>query len=98
MLLQQVDFENLRFIQNVIDWTSLDNDMATIRSRGLISRRLARIEDPTRVTLEWLNYAIPVIVLLGFAAWVYSRRRQIQPVTEAGDRPIEGPARQGGGA
>ena len=32
--------ENLRFVENLIDWVSLDSDMMKIRSRGLVSRRL----------------------------------------------------------
>ena len=41
--------ENLRFIENVIDWTTLDSDMMAIRARGLASRRLDRTAPRTQI-------------------------------------------------
>lgn len=65
--------ENLRFVQNVIDWTTLDSDLATIRSRGLVSRRLERVE--SEGWLEAINTLFPALALALAGAWIFHRRR-----------------------
>ena len=72
--------ENLRFVQNVIDWAGVDNELAAIRSRGLKSRRLERVEPGTQSTIEIINYLIPAGVLLAFGIFLYRKRRQQKPV------------------
>ena len=82
--------ENLRFLQNVVDWMSLDNDLASIRSRGLVSRRLEASEPGQRQALEIANYVIPTVALLAFATWTFRRRRLqapvLRPTGASGDR------------
>jgi ABC-2 type transport system permease protein len=83
--LSQVDggffVENLRFAQNLIDWVSLDNDMLDIRSRGLVSRRLRRLDAGQEMMIEWLNYAAPLVMLVALGSWFRWRRRQTPPLT-----------------
>ena len=76
--------ENLRFVQNVIDWVSLDNDMLSIRARGVTSRRLERIGRGTEIAVEALSYAVPIVSLFAFGGWLHWRRRQTVPLS-AGD-------------
>lgn len=82
--LAQVDggffVENLRFAQNVIDWTSLDNEMLGIRARGLTSRRLERVADATKNVVEWINYLAAALILAVLAAYLQWRRRQVPPL------------------
>jgi ABC-2 type transport system permease protein len=83
--LAQVDggffLENLRFVQNVIDWVALDNDMLSIRARGMVSRRLERIGRPTEVAVEAASYAVPIVLLFGIGAWLHLRRKQAVALT-----------------
>jgi len=72
--------ENLAFMQNLIDWTNLDNDMLGIRSKGAAARRIEPVERGTEVTVEAMNYAIPVALLLALAAYSVVRRRGAVPV------------------
>ena len=76
--------ENLRFTQNVIDWISLDNEMIGIRARGLVSRRLERIEKSAEITVEAISYLIPVVLLslLGFYLQWKRRSAGTVPATE----------------
>lgn len=75
--------ENLRFVQNLIDWVSLDNDMLDIRSRGLVSRRLRRLGSGQETLIENMSYAVPLIVLIGLGAYLRFRRRQTAPLAGA---------------
>jgi ABC-2 type transport system permease protein len=72
--------ENLRFVENLIDWVGLDSEMLGIRSRGLASRRLERIEPRSQVSIEAVNYLVPVLALFGLAAHRYWRRRSTTPL------------------
>jgi ABC-2 type transport system permease protein len=83
--------ENLAFMQNLIDWTNLDNEMLQIRSRGATSRRLGEIPQASRVTIEVANYLAAAAILLGLAAWFHWRRRHTVPVRDtAAPRGAEG--------
>jgi hypothetical protein len=81
--------ENLRFAQNVIDWTGLDNEMLSIRARGLASRRLDRIEESTKTVVEVVNYLVPVGLLVLLGGYLHVRRRQAMPLgSDAADREV----------
>ncbi|HKQ60697.1 MAG TPA: Gldg family protein [Candidatus Polarisedimenticolaceae bacterium] len=75
--------QNLRFVENLIDWITLDNDMVAIRSRGTAPRSLKRTERAQEVTIESANYAIPALLLLGLASWRGWRRRHAAPLLGA---------------
>ncbi len=72
--------QNLRFLENAIDWMSLDSDMVGIRSRGVAARRLDRTEKRAQMTIESSNYLIPAIVLLSVAFLRHWRRRHVTPL------------------
>jgi len=74
--------ENLTFMQNLIDWVNLDNDMLEIRSRGVAVRRIERIERGTEVMIEVVSYAVPFIVLLALAGYSVARRRNVAPILQ----------------
>jgi ABC-2 type transport system permease protein len=82
--------ENLRFLENSIDWMTLDNDMMEIRARTAAIRRLERSEKATEVAIETANYLIPTGLLLALAVARFLRRRSVTPVV--GSRPAPGPA------
>jgi ABC-2 type transport system permease protein len=72
--------QNLRFMENAIDWLTLDADMIQIRSSGAVARRLRQTERATEVTLETVNYLIPAALLLAFGILRFVRRRQTEPI------------------
>ena len=83
--------ENLRFAQNLIDWTGLDNDMLGIRARGLVSRRLERIGEGEEVFIEAVNYVVPVVLLAALGIFLHWKRRQTPPlVSPPGETGMHG--------
>jgi len=76
--------ENLRFAENLIDWTTLDNDMLGIRVRGMVSRRLPRIDRGREITIETVNYVAPVVLLFALGAFLFWKRKQTPPLTAGG--------------
>jgi ABC-2 type transport system permease protein len=71
--------ENLRFVENAIDWMSLDSDMIAIRSRASSARRLKPVPQAMRVTLEASNYIAPPLLLLILGGVHWARRRRVTP-------------------
>ena len=80
--------ENLRFIENVIDWTTLDNDMMAIRARGLASRRLDRISPKAQIGIEATCYIVTLLLLGALAMNMRRRRDQVVPITSS-EQPTE---------
>jgi ABC-2 type transport system permease protein len=78
--------ENLRFVENLIDWVSLDSDMMEIRSRGLVSRRLNAVDKSTELTVEVVNYIVPLIALAALGLTLHYRRRRAAPLFETAPR------------
>ena len=72
--------QNLGFVQNLIDWMNLDNDLIAIRSRVSAARRIARLAKPAEITIEAANYLIPLVVLLGFGLVRFVGRRKVAPL------------------
>jgi len=68
--------ENVRFVENLIDWTTQDSDMIAIRSRGISSRRLAKTERTTEITIESINYMLPWILIVVLAITRYTSRKR----------------------
>ncbi len=87
--------ENLAFVENLIDWTTLDNDLITIRARGAGTRRLERLERRKEITIEGLNYLVPTLFLLGLAGYRVWRRRNTLPVVMIPTVGAGRPARKG---
>ena len=72
--------ENLGFVQNLLDWMNLDNDLIAIRARTATARRIERLPAGAQVTLELVNYLVPLGALLAMGLARYWRRRRIVPL------------------
>jgi ABC-2 type transport system permease protein len=84
--------ENLGFVQNLIDWMNLDNDLIAIRTRSASARRIERLAKRSEVMLEALNYLVPLAALAALGLARYSRRRRMAPIVRpaaAGARAVE---------
>jgi ABC-2 type transport system permease protein len=77
--------ENLRFVENLIDWSVLDNDLITIRSRGVTTPRIARMERGAEVGVETVNYILPAALLLVVGMIRIARRRHTRSIVTGGE-------------
>jgi ABC-2 type transport system permease protein len=74
--------QNLRFVQNLIDWSALDNDLVAIRSQGGGAPRLARLDKAAEISVETVNYLAPVALLVLLATSRFVARRRTRPISE----------------
>lgn len=75
--------ENLRFVENLVDWSTLDPDMISIRSRNAGPRLLEQTGRKDQVAIELANYLIPMLILIAIGFWRFWKRRHVQPITKA---------------
>ncbi len=71
--------QNLGFIQNLIDWMNLDNDLVSIRARSATARPIARLSRKADIAIELANYLVPLLVLMLVGLGRYWRRRRVAP-------------------
>jgi ABC-2 type transport system permease protein len=76
---------NLKLVQNAVDWAVEDTDMLSIRSRGSAARTLTGVSESERRTWEIVNY---VIALLGLGLVVVVARVRRQAGLRAASRLI----------
>lgn len=69
--------QNLAWMQNLIDWMTLDNSLLGIRARGGAVRRLARLEPQEEFRIELVNYVAALLTLLAAGA-VFAWRRRLE--------------------
>ena len=75
--------QNLGFVQNLVDWMNLDDDLVAIRTRAAAARPIHRMSRRAEIGLEVANYLIPLGLLALLGALRYGRRRRVQPVVTA---------------
>ncbi len=82
--------QNLGFVQNVVDWMNLDDDLVAIRTRPSAARPIRRLSRSAQVAIETTNYVIPLLVLAAFGLARQGRRRRVRPLVAVG-RAAAGP-------
>jgi ABC-2 type transport system permease protein len=78
--------ENVRFVENLIDWTTQESDMIAIRSRGASSRRLAKTDRTTQITFESINYILPAMLIIVLGVSRYTSRKRAKSMFAALER------------
>jgi ABC-type uncharacterized transport system involved in gliding motility auxiliary subunit len=85
---------NLGFLQNLLDWMNVDNDLIAIRSRATSARRIERLTNRAQVMIEAGNYLVPLALLAGLGLARVWRRRRVAPIVRAAAaaRAVQAPA------
>lgn len=61
---QQQSPDNINLLVNAIDWLSDDTGLIELRTRGITSRMLDRMEDGRKYFLKWLNVVLPILLII----------------------------------
>ena len=73
---QQTAYVNsIQMLTNSVDWSLEDQGLLSIRSRGHFNRTLLPMEKNMQVFLEYLNYALSGLVIIGIAFGVRAKRK-----------------------
>ena len=76
---QQVQPDNVSLMVNSIDWLSDDTGLIGLRTKGISSRPIKAMEDSSRALVKWLNFLLPIFLVLvyGFIRYQYRRNQRI---------------------
>ena len=72
---QQVNPDNVSLLVNGIDWLSDDTGLIELRTKGVSSRPIKQLEDGTRSLIKWLNFLLPIVLVLVYGGFRYQYRK-----------------------
>lgn len=75
---QQVNQDNINLMVNSIDWLSDDTGLIELRTKGVTSRPLDQIEDGRKTFLKYLNFLLPILLIIIYGIFRGQRTRNIR--------------------
>ncbi len=76
----QLPADNVSLMVNSIDWLSDDTGLIDLRTKGITSRPVKKLEDGTKAFLKWFNFLAPIIlvILYGMIRMQSNRNKRIK--------------------
>ena len=74
----QVNPDNVSLMVNSIDWLSDDTGLIELRTKGATSRPLDDIEDGKRAFLKYLNFLLPLILIIVYGIVRIQRKQTLR--------------------
>ena len=75
---QQLQPDNINLFVNSVDWLSDDTGLIELRTKGITSRPLKQIEEGRKRFLKWLNFLLPVVLIIIYGIFRMERTRRIR--------------------
>lgn len=75
---QKLPDDNISLMVNSIDWLSDDTGLIELRTKGVSSRPLDQVDDGKKSLLKWVNFLLPVILILIYGVIRMQRRRNLR--------------------
>jgi gliding-associated putative ABC transporter substrate-binding component GldG len=63
---QQLAPDNINLFVNSIDWLSDDTGLIGLRTKAITARPIEELSDASRSTLKWLNFLLPILLIIGY--------------------------------
>ena len=67
--------DNVSLMVNSIDWLSDDTGLIELRTKGVASRPIDELEDDRRTFLKYLNFGLPILLVLAYGFYRSQKRR-----------------------
>lgn len=75
---QALQPDNLSLFVNSIDWLSDDTGLIDLRTKAVTSRPLDQLEDGTKSMLKYLNFLLPILLVVGYGLVRMQIKRRIR--------------------
>lgn len=82
---QQLQPDNVNLMVNSIDWLSDDTGLIELRTKGIVSRPIRNLEDGTKTLLKYLNFLLPIflVIIYGFIRMQWRRNQKVKRMEES---------------
>ena len=75
---RQIPPDNMNFIVNAIDWLSDDTGLIDLRTKEVTSRPIDQMDDAKKALIKYLNFLLPVMLVIGYGFVRYQYRRNLR--------------------
>lgn len=75
---QQINPDNVNMMVNSIDWLSDDTGLIELRTKGITNRPLDQIEDGRKTFLKYLNFLLPILLIIIYGIFRGQRTRTLR--------------------
>lgn len=75
---QQLQGDNVNLMSNAIDWLSDDTGLIALRTKGATSRPIEELDDSTRALLKYLNFLVPIILVIAYGIVRAQRNKMLR--------------------
>jgi gliding-associated putative ABC transporter substrate-binding component GldG len=75
---RQLNPDNVNLFANSIDWLSDDTGLIELRTKGIMVRPLEQIDDSTRMLLKWMNFLLPIAIIIIYGIFRMQRNKNIR--------------------
>ncbi len=75
---QQLQPDNVNLMVNGVDWLSDQTGLIALRTKGITSRPLESISESRVTFLKWMNFTLPIILIILFGIILKQRNRRIR--------------------
>jgi gliding-associated putative ABC transporter substrate-binding component GldG len=73
---QQLNPDNVSLFVNSIDWLSDETGLIDLRTKAVTSRPLDNVEDGKKTFIKWLNFLLPIVLIILYGVIMAQRRRR----------------------
>lgn len=75
---RQLPPDNVNLMVNAVDWLSDDTGLIDLRTKEVSSRPLDQLQDGTKALLKYMNFLLPVILIILFGLFRLQYRRNLR--------------------
>lgn len=75
---QQLQADNVSLMANSIDWLTDETGLIDLRTKEVTSRPIEQLSDSKKTIIRWLNFILPLVLIILFGIFWYQRKRIIR--------------------
>ena len=75
---QQLQPDNVNLMTNAVDWMSDETGLIDLRTKAVTARPLDEVTEGRATFLKWLNFLLPVILIIAYGIFRNQRNRSIR--------------------
>lgn len=75
---QQLQPDNVNLMVNGVDWLSDETGLIDLRTKAITSRPLEDVEEGRALFLKWLNFLLPIVLIILYGIFRNQRNRSLR--------------------